>query len=297
VIAELAEITETEVKNLNPELRRWCTPPNVSSYLLKVPRGKREEFLKAYEALDKDNLVNWHRHIVSEGENLGYLAQKYGVPIRAIKSTNNLRGNLIRIGQSLIVPVPGSSKGAAIKEPTRRKNRATAYPKQTKSFVYTVEEGAKLYDIAKKFGLSVSGLMQANNLNYRSVIMPGQKLKIQSVNAPASHDAGKGGPEGKYHIYRVRAGDNLTVISNKLNVDIKDLMNWNSMTSTNLKIGQTLKYRTQRVTGDAPFYYIVKPRDNLWDLSKKFNTTMEEIKKLNEHLPETLKPGMKIRIR
>jgi membrane-bound lytic murein transglycosylase D len=46
VIADCAETTMEVIKEMNPELRRWCTPPDVSEYSVRVPDGTKEAFLK-----------------------------------------------------------------------------------------------------------------------------------------------------------------------------------------------------------------------------------------------------------
>ncbi|MFC1585950.1 LysM peptidoglycan-binding domain-containing protein [Fibrobacterota bacterium] len=295
VIAEAAGAEEEEVKKLNVELRRWCTPPHMESYVVKVPLGTRETFLENYRSLDKSKLISWHRHIVSKGETLGLLSRKYGVPIDAIKSTNNLKGNLIRIRQSLLIPLPGKSGKKNARKTPLKKKMARGGKKDTDHIIYKVKSGDNLYDIARKFGISVSSLMQANQLNQKSVIKPGQKLKVRKGGKPVNDDVKNKTPGKKFHAYRVRAGDNLTAIGRKLDVSVRDLMKWNSLTDHEIKIGQFLKYKMKGK--EQPFYYIVKPRDNLWDVAKRFKTTVTEIKKLNIDLSETLKPGMKIRIR
>ncbi len=46
VIAECTETTEEVIRGLNPELRRWCTPPDVPEYVLRIPEGKKDLFLE-----------------------------------------------------------------------------------------------------------------------------------------------------------------------------------------------------------------------------------------------------------
>jgi N-acetylmuramoyl-L-alanine amidase len=43
-------------------------------------------------------------HTVSSGESLSLLAQRYGVSVRELKSSNNLKSDLVRIGQVLTIP-------------------------------------------------------------------------------------------------------------------------------------------------------------------------------------------------
>lgn len=44
------------------------------------------------------------RHVISRGETLSGIAQRYGVSMRAIKAANSMAGNQVRIGQVLMIP-------------------------------------------------------------------------------------------------------------------------------------------------------------------------------------------------
>lgn len=304
-IAKAAESSVEDLKTINPELKRWCTPPNAKSHILRIPVGKREIFLSNYAALDKENLVSWYRHKVSRGENLGLLSRKYGVPVAAIKSTNNLRGNIIRIGQRLIIPVPSS-------KPKQKNGKKAIKPKKAekvsflntnKTEVYRVRSGDNLYDIAKKFRMTSTELMKLNKLNQKSVLHPGQKIIISVPKKSVSPKKNK--PSQRLaQIYRVKAGDNLGVISLKLKVSLHDLKKWNGLNSNNIRVGQKLKYHSDGVSSGkvqnsstSPVYYQVKPRDNLWDIAMRYKISVKKIEKLNPNLPAVLKPGMKIRIK
>ncbi len=94
----------TEIKRLNPELKRWTTPPNLKSYHLKIPLGTKEAFLQDYSNTDKSLFTNWRRHKIKVGETLGHIAQKYKVPVSVIIEANKLTSNLIVAGQFLLVP-------------------------------------------------------------------------------------------------------------------------------------------------------------------------------------------------
>ncbi|MBF0429883.1 MAG: LysM peptidoglycan-binding domain-containing protein [Fibrobacteria bacterium] len=299
-IAKMLKVDDMDVKHLNPELRRWCTPPETKSYVLKIPLHTRGLFVKKYAVMDKNNLISWHRHKVSSGETLGHLAERYGVPVRAIKHTNNLRGNLIRIGQSLIIPIP-SSKNTSFSnitnpQPVNRPRRTSP----STPLNYTVKSGDNLFDIARKYGTSVTGIMQLNGLSYKSIIRPGQKLKLLPSKKSGTVTATSAADESadNFRSYKVRKGDNLIGISNKLGVTVTQLKKWNRLKGSRIKAGQILRYKVSGSSlSSRVVYYIVKKNDNLWDISRKFKTSVESIKQLNNHLPKLLKPGMKIRVK
>lgn len=105
VIAKAAGCDVKTVKDLNPELRRWSTPP-VDKYNLKIPRGSRETFLTSLPKIPKAQRVTVKVHIVRSGDTVSQIAHRYGVAQRAIITYNRLsRRALIRPGQRLIIPI------------------------------------------------------------------------------------------------------------------------------------------------------------------------------------------------
>src|SRR2546423_1075941 len=110
VVAKTAGMTFEEVRDLNPELRRFCTPPG--GYTLRLPQGKRETFLAEYEKLDAKDRLSFTEHRGEKGEPLGKIARAYGVTEAAILRTNGIRSyRQIKPGRMLVIPMAGASRG------------------------------------------------------------------------------------------------------------------------------------------------------------------------------------------
>ena len=62
LVAKCCGVPVTEIKELNPELMRWCTPPNRPAYTLRIPKGSKEEFLASYTKLSDDEKIARPRH-------------------------------------------------------------------------------------------------------------------------------------------------------------------------------------------------------------------------------------------
>jgi len=75
VIAKACEISVDELKDLNPELLRWCTPPDSPDYEIKIPFGRQELFLKNFEALQPEQRFQFKTHIVKRGDTLSGVAR------------------------------------------------------------------------------------------------------------------------------------------------------------------------------------------------------------------------------
>jgi membrane-bound lytic murein transglycosylase D len=107
LIAKACEISVEELKDLNPELLRWCTPPNLPDYEIKIPFGKKELFLKKFETLQSGERFQFKTHIVKKGDTLARIARFYGVDMEPILEINRLKKtSLLSIGMNLLIPIP-----------------------------------------------------------------------------------------------------------------------------------------------------------------------------------------------
>jgi membrane-bound lytic murein transglycosylase D len=70
LIAKACEVSVEEIKDLNPELLRWCTPPDSQEYEIRIPFGKKDLFLKNFEAIPRHDKFQFKTHIVRKGDTL-----------------------------------------------------------------------------------------------------------------------------------------------------------------------------------------------------------------------------------
>lgn len=154
---------------------------------------------------------------------------------------------------------------------------------------YTVKKGDSLWSIAKKYNTTVEQLKAANNLT-SNLLNIGQVLKIPQTEVPVE--------PGDYTVYTVVSGDNLYNIARRYNLDVKDIVDYNNLSTTNLSIGQRLLIPTKTVPTPSEGYqtYIVKKGDNLYSIANKYNTTVDEIKSLNNLTSNILSINQKLLI-
>jgi membrane-bound lytic murein transglycosylase D len=241
------------LRDLNPELVRFCTPPNLKSYTMKVPEGTREKFLAAYAKMDKTQLVRWQQHKVQRGENLGYISRMFGVKAADIQSANNLRNSRLSVGQVLIIPMSGIKASAPQPAPAK-KQEVAASPSIVEPAVpaiesaqasasirtYTVRNGDKLGSISKRFGVSQQNLMAWNDLR-SSKITTGQKLYLQD---PSRKTAKKNQPlvnKASGASYEIKQGDSLWDIARNHNVTVEQLLEWNPGLDKKIHPGMKIK--------------------------------------------------------
>jgi membrane-bound lytic murein transglycosylase D len=109
VTAECLGVEYEELKELNPELTRWCTPPGDPHYDLRVPLGATPRYLARLSSIRHSAPDTYIQHRVKKGESLWRISRRYGVPIATLAEVNELRNrNRIGIGQTIMVPMPAS---------------------------------------------------------------------------------------------------------------------------------------------------------------------------------------------
>ncbi|SDU93546.1 lytic transglycosylase domain-containing protein [Pseudomonas mucidolens] len=97
---------------------------------------------------------------------------------------------------------------------------------------------------------------------------------------------------GRSRIYKVKSGDNLTLIAKANRVKVHDLQRWNKLNGQSLKVGQTLVMQdTRRAARKKPQQYKVKKGDSLYLVAKRFNVKMQHLKRWNPRTSQALKPG------
>lgn len=150
----------------------------------------------------------------------------------------------------------------------------------TDNTTYTVVSGDTLYKIAEKNNTSVDELMKLNNLT-TNLLSIGQILTIPYTNTKLDYN------------YIVKAGDSLWSIASNYNSTVQEIKNLNKLSSDILTIGQKLLLPT---SVPEQTYYTVKSGDTLYSIASKFNTTVQNIKSINNLTSNNLSIGQTLLI-
>ena len=198
MLAKEIDVCYDDLEVLNPAIKRFALPDAIKSYPIRIPLDKmkllddnRDQILAASSASGKTELQLLARNTpgstygrervvykVRSGDVLGKIAQRYRVRISDLKKWNNLRSNLIRIGQRLNIWVLPGRNSAVATTASLPSSSAAVVEKISAGKVYLVQPGDTLWDISRKFeGLSVEKIKTLNNLKSNK-ITPGQKLII-----------------------------------------------------------------------------------------------------------------------
>ena len=201
-------------------------------------------------------------YIVKKGDTLYSIAQKYEITVDELKKQNQLTTNQLTIGQVLVIP-------------------------NISSVNYVVKKGDTLYKIASQNNTTIDILKSLNHLTSDTLII-GQQLQLPSseiINIPTT-----------LKNYTVSKGDTLYSIAKEFNTTVDKIKAQNNLTSNNLAVGQVLEIpSTTTITKPATTtMYTVKPGDTLYSLAREFNTTVNNLKSLNNLTSNNLAVGQVI---
>ena len=224
------------------------------------------------------NPDNTFTYIVKKGDSLYSIANIYDTNVNALIKLNNLKSANLSIGQALLIPEKYS------------------IPSNIPNYInYTVKKGDNLYSIARNFNIDVATIVKDNSLNNTNLSI-GQNLKIRSKNSEAIEECFgmEYNPPDNISTsnYTVVKGDSLYKIANKFNTSVSELIRLNNLTSNNLSIGQVLKVPSSNSSSERE--YTIQKGDSLYSIAKKFNTSVEEIKRKNNLSSNLLSVGQKI---
>jgi peptidoglycan lytic transglycosylase D len=234
--AKLAGTTTDEIYQLNPGYNRWATTPT-GPHRLVLPLDKAAAFQFELANLPADERVQWTRHKIKPGESLGVIAQHYKTTTAIIKQANGLKNNTIRAGRHILIPVasgkPSDYPLTASQRLATRQNRSAG--KGNKK-IHTVKSGDTWWDLANTYNVNVKTLSSWNGKAPGDTLHLGQKLVVWTKNKTAASSKNV-----RTVNYKIRNGDSLWKISQKFNVSVAQVREWNGLSDrTLLKPGQNL---------------------------------------------------------
>ncbi len=213
--------------------------------------------------------INNEEYIVQKGDTLYSIGRRFNISVDELKKINNLTSNSLIVGQKILL-----SKQNMMPNPN-----------------YIVQKGDTLYSISKNNNISIEDIIEMNQLTNsnlsvgQELFIPTKEDKIEEEIITAPDD---------YEIYEVKRGDSLWLISQKYNITVPDLIELNNLQNLTLQIGQKILVPKQEIANLDQ--YIVQPGDTLWSIAKKFNTSVDDLKRINNLDSNLLSIGQLIMI-
>lgn len=160
-VAKIIDMKLEDLQKLNRHLKYDFIPPYSKKYAIYIPYDKLSAFHMKYK---EESIKSLYKiHIVTSGDNMSYIGQKYGVPYKIIMEFNDLKSASLKLKQKIVIPIVGTAK-------VKKKKVDTAK-------YYRVKAGDSLGSIALAHKISVKNLKKKNHLS-SSVIKIGEKLKF-----------------------------------------------------------------------------------------------------------------------
>lgn len=269
VIAKSAGVTLDELTELNPELKRWCTPPaSVSApYTLRLPPGTADRFTESFKKVPARERLSFRLHRVKRGDTLSQIARSFHSAPEAIMRLNGLKSvRSLRLGSELMIPVPSGkggsvSGGAALDSAIARQVSqarksgvaavrpqdeipAGARPARAASagvvktelvggktrVSYGVAEGDSLWSIGQRFGCTVEAIRGWNGLGKKGSLRVGSTLTLWPVGSgKAAAPRPLAGATASAQTHELAAGETLWSVAQRYGVPVDDLKRWNGI--------------------------------------------------------------------
>ncbi len=244
---------------------------------------------------------------IPAGATLSGLAAEYNTTVGKLKDLNHLKSDFIVAGKTLKVPGHGSSSSSS-------KSNGSNSSSKSHTGSYTVKAGDTLSGIAHKHNMSLSSLVDLNDISANKTIYPGNKLKVKggsNSNSDSNSSSKSSSSSTKSSAtYTVKAGDTLSGIAAKHNMSLQALLSKNGISASKIirpgdkiKINGSSNSSSSNSKSSAPksskssASYTVKSGDTLSGIAAKHDMKLSQLLSLNGiSASKKIFPGDKIKV-
>lgn len=200
-VARLLEVPVEAIHDWNPELRRFCTPPNREQYDLRLSVDAARLAEERMEEIRIQAKIIFLQHNVRKGETLQALADRYETTVPVLKELNGLKRDSLGRTARLVIPVAGLMETEAVPgtevspdqltmarmrlEEGSRKARIRGGRRPEPGDTVAVRKGDTLARIAKRHGVRAKELASANGLKTTSKLKVGTHLVLPDATGAA----------------------------------------------------------------------------------------------------------------
>ncbi|OZV67490.1 hypothetical protein CA834_11100 [Winogradskyella aurantia] len=278
-------VSIADIYELNPESKYIIK----AGEILLIPQKKSSEKTVVKKSPDD--------YVVTRGETKFGISKAYGISISELERANPFIKKGLQAGHILQIPIKTVSN-----------NKSSGTRKTTSdlpSNKHIVSKGETLWGISQKYNMKLDDLIALNEENLGRFLQIGQILLVEGNDLSKSSET-----------YTVKKGDTKYELSKKFNLSIAELERLNPQIVDLLRTGTVIKlndYEDDLAMSDKDMksdtanfesktdvtsdYYVIKPKETLYSISKKAGITIDELLALNPKLNESVLAGDSIRLR
>ncbi len=186
-LSQMIKMDSMQLLRLNPDFRRWITPPQ-GTYTLLVPVDKATQAQEDLSKFTADNL--WMHYTVKNTDTLNSISKQFALSTDTLVHVNNLSGNHVSTGQTLLIPYDYSAPNKNVVGQVLPRN-----PHQSDKVVHQVFANESIKMVAQEYHTTPAAIKTWNELSSEK-LQPGQTLAIwlpaQSYFATYSAPSKKG---------------------------------------------------------------------------------------------------------
>lgn len=254
------------------------------------------------------------KYRVKKNESLLGIADLFDVRVSDLRNWNNIPyTEVIKIGQSLTIFVPEEKRdyyASLDNQSTTEKNilKSTESKSTTKVMYHTVRRGENLTSIANRYNVTLNDIKSWNDIE-GSRIYTGQKLKLFGTkysDAVATTSTVPHANITKTFKYKIRPGETLGEIAEKLNVTVSQIKRWNGLNSNKIYAGRMLTIQGSDnsvsmgdnviKTPNTLNMHTIKAGETIGQIAESYKVSISNIKKWNGLKSNKILAGQKLKI-
>lgn len=284
-VALIAESDKDEIIQLNPELQRKTTPTNQAQYTIKIPKGKKILAQNNMKRLHRVASTEFTTHKISKNDTLAKICSKYNINTTTLLKINHLPNGKLINGKTLRIPY-----STVVYKLLPKGINDVMLASKDDLILHKIKKGDTLSAIARHYHVPVHLIAEWNGIKNAKTIRAGQQLALF---------IDKTGQD----IYSAPKKDTVLLTKNTKNIKNRVTKEQDSHSPVIIVASQkkifhpTSPQIAQKPAEPSTHYYNIQSGDSLWKISRKFNVSMVEIKKLNKLTTNRLQPGRTLKIK
>ncbi len=256
-VAVAGGIDPATLKDLNRHLRRGITPPDVSSYPVRVPPGTADRVKRNLDRVYATVVTTFRTCTVRPGDTIAKVCRRYRISRTTLLKANNLSSLKLRPGQRLRIP---RQRTVYRLSPVPLDELRTAGGANRNLVLHRVRPGESVWSIARRYDVPVALIAAWNNLKDPSRIKAGERLALfldkggrelaaratlpQTRFADAEDGRAADNSVANTTYYTVQSGDTLWEIARRFRVTPDNIRRWNGLESDIIHPGTMLVLKT-----------------------------------------------------